>query len=302
MEALGYLWLRPWCLGLLGVAIFAALAGIRSSGRLGAWERAMDPELLDWMRRTGRVTAGGTARNFLPALVLAVLAVALAGPAHERRESNSYRNLDGVVLVLDLSPSVTDSGRLFDVITAARLATEAAGTRQVALVVYAGEAYVAQPFSSDARALSGTLALIDAQSMPVEGSRPATALRLTRENLEAAEILAADVVLLSDGGALGPEAMGEARTLAARGWNVSAIAVPGVAGGSGALDALARAGGGAFATLEDPFPVVSRLSSRPVRRLIDTGFAMLVLKDYGRTVLLLALIPAFLLLPRGRRA
>ncbi|MFK7944672.1 MAG: VWA domain-containing protein [Paracoccaceae bacterium] len=300
IELLGYLWLRPLWLGLLAFALVAGIVSVRASGRLGAWERAVDPALLAWMRRSGRVSLGGAARNVLPALVLAVLAIALAGPASERRETTSYRNLDGVVLVLDLSPSVTGSARLFDALTAARLVAEAARTRQTALVVYAGEAYLAAPFSIDARALSGTLALLDAETMPVQGSRPAAGLGTARKVLEDAQILAADVVLITDGAALGPDAISEVRLLAAQGWTVSAIQVPGTVDATGALDALVRTGGGTLATLEDPFPVVRQVESRPVRRLADTGFAMLVLEDYGRFLLLFALIPAFLMLPRGR--
>ena len=302
IEMFGYLWLRPWWLAMIAAAVVIGAVAVRASGRLGAWERAVDPELLAWMRRSGRVSGGGAVRNILPALVIAVLALALAGPATERRAAESYRNLDGVVIVLDLSPSVTGSGRLFDTITAARLVAQASGTRQAALVVYAGEAYLAQPFSSDARALSGTLALVDGETMPVVGSRPAAGLARAHAALEGAEIMAADVVLLSDGAAVGPEAMEQARALAARGWPVSAIAIPGAPEGPGALDALTRAGGGVLATLEDPFPVAARVSSRPVRRLAETGFAMLVLSDHGRYLLLLALIPAFLMLPRGRQA
>ena len=300
IEALGYLWLRPWWLALVGVALIAGVVSVRASGRLGAWERAMDPALMAWMRRAGRVSTGGNGRNILPAAVLIVLAVALAGPAAERRDTTSYRNLDALVLVLDLSPSVTGSGRMFDMLTAARLLVEAAGTRQTALIVYAGEAYVAAPLSTDARALSGTLALLDAETMPVDGSRPTLGLALARSTLETAEIITADVVVLSDGDAIGPDTMADARAMAARGWAVSALQIPGATQNAGALDALAKAGGGALATLEDPFPVVRTIRARPVKRLADTGFAMLVLEDFGRYLLLLALIPAFVLLPRGR--
>lgn len=302
IEALGYLWLRPLWWGLIALALVLGLAMVRRSGRLGAWERAVDPHLLAAMRRMGRVAPGGAARQILPACALGVLAIALAGPAVERRESASYRNLDAVVLVLDLSPSVTGGTRLFDALTTARLVADAAGTRQTALIVFAGEAYLAAPFSTDARALSGTLALLDAQTMPVTGSRPEVGLARARAVLEASDILAADVVLFSDGDALGPAAMAEAQALQARGWTVSAVHVPGDdPGGPGAMQALATAGGGVLGDLDDPFPVVRQITARPVERLAANGYAMLILEDYGRYLLLLALIPAFLMLPRGRR-
>lgn len=300
IEALGYLWLRPWWVLLVPLALALGAVVARRAWRLGAWERAVDVDLLDAMRRMGRVVPGRAGRNWWSALVLGLIGLALAGPADERHDTASYRNLDAVVLVLDLSPSVTASERMFDVLTAARLVADAAGTRQTAAIVYSGEAYVAAPLSTDARALSGTLALLDAETMPVKGTRPATGLALARQVLSDADIIAADVVLITDGGALGPDALALAAVLDQTGAPVSAITVPGDAAGGAALTALVQTGGGAIGTLNDPYPVTDRLSSRAVIRLAQTGFATLVVQDLGRYLLLLALVPAFLLLPRRR--
>ncbi|MEO1492186.1 MAG: vWA domain-containing protein [Pseudomonadota bacterium] len=300
IEALGYLWLRPWWILLVPVAIILGAFLMQRAVRLGAWERAVDSHLLDAMRRMGRIVPGRTERTWWPAAVLGVIGLALAGPASERRDNTSYRNLDAVVLVLDLSPSVTEHSRLFDVLTAARLVAEAADTRQTAAVVYAGEAYVAAPLSTDARALSGTLALLDADTMPVGGTRPETGLAMARQIVIDAKIIAADIVLLSDGNAIGPEALAQAGLLAEVGATLSAIVVPGDAAGGAALDALVRTGTGTMGTLSDPYPVLSQLAASPALRLAETGFATLVLTDLGRYLLLLALVPAFLLLPRRR--
>lgn len=301
IEALGYFWQRPYWLALIPVALAAAAFLAHRMDRLGAWERAMDAELLAAMRRMGRVQPGTGRRNWWPALVLALLAIALSGPSAEHRGSVSYRNLDGVVLVLDLSPSVTASGRLFDTLTAARLVTRAAGTRQTAAVAFAGEAYTLAPFSTDSRSLDGTIALVDAETMPVTGSNPAEGLRLARKMIEDAEILSADVVLISDGVGIGPDAIAEAAALAKLGAPVSVVEVPGDAEGAASLGALAASVGGATATLEIMGPVTDLVAGRPVERLAATGYSMLVLEDYGRYLLLLALIPAFFLLPRRRR-
>lgn len=301
IEALGYIWQRPYWLAMIPVAVVAAAFLAYRMDRLGAWERAVDPELLAAMRRMGRVQAGRGRRNWWPALVLVILAVALTGPSAEHRGSTSYRNLDGVVLVMDLSPSVTQGKRLFDTLTAARLVTKAAGTRQIAAVAFAGEAYTLAPFSTDARSLDGTIALIDAKTMPVAGSRPAEGLRLARRMIEEAEILSSDVVLVSDGAGIGPDTIAEAAALAAIGAPLSVIEVPGSPEGAASLHALAGTAGGAKASLEDMGPVTDLVAGRPVRRLAATGYSMLVLQDYGRYLLLFALIPAFLLLPRRRQ-
>ena len=298
---LDMIWLRPiWWL-LVPVALILGATMVRRASSLGAWERAMDASLLQAMRRMGRVSSGGRARNVLPAGLLLLLGIALAGPAAERRDSSSFRNLDAVVLVVDLSPSVTGSARLFDTLTAARLISQAAQTRQTALIVFAGEAYLATQFSSDPTALTSTLALLDAETMPVAGSRPEVALSLARATLEDASILAADVVLFSDGGGITPAAIAEARALNERGWRVSTVQVPGRESvASGALTALAQAGDGVAANLANPFPVADRIASRPLERLAMHDWSMLLMRDYGRYLLLIALVPAFLMLPRGR--
>ncbi|MEL6217217.1 MAG: vWA domain-containing protein [Pseudomonadota bacterium] len=306
IELFGILWLRPWWLLLVPLGVLIGVLLTRRAGRLGAWEGAIDPTLLATLRGLGRVLPGQRARSWLLPAVIAALGVALAGPATERRAGNSYRNLDAVVLVIDLSPSVTESGRLFDALTAARLVAEAAGTRQIAAILYAGEAFVAAPLTTDARELAGTLALLDAETMPVAGTRPEAGLALARQTLEDARILASDVVLIGDGGALGGAlggaALAETAALVSAGARVSTIAVPGDSDGAAALGALARAGQGVAGTLDDPFPVVRQLETRLATRLAETGYAVLVLNDLGRYLLVLALLPAFLLLPRrGRR-
>ena len=148
----------------------------------------------------------------------------------------------------------------------------------------------------------GTLALLDANTMPVAGTRPSEALSLARRMISDAKILAADVVLVSDGGGIGQNAMTEADLLLRAGTPVSVIEVPGPTDGAAALSALARIGGGVGGTLADPFPVARSISDSPVERLVLTGYPMLVLNDFGRYLLLLALIPAFMMLPRRRRA
>lgn len=298
MEFLGYLWLRPWWLLLVPLAMCLAIWMTRRLGGLGAWERAVDPVLLAALDRFGRVIQGNRTPAMLPGAVLAVLGIALASPSTERRDLNSYRNLDGVVLVLDLSPSMTGNQAFFDTLTAARLIADAAGTRQVSLVVYAGEAFVAAPFSTDARALAGTISLLDDETMPVAGSRPEEGLALAGQLLIDARMLAADVVLISDGGGVGPEAVAEARALSDAGWRVSTIAV----GQAADRDVIAQVGAGESATVHTPFSVARRIAAHPIDHLVENGFSMLVLEDQGRWLLLLALIPAFLMLPRRGRA
>lgn len=303
IEIWGTLWLRPVFLALVPVAVVLGVVAVRRAGRLGAWQKAFDPELLAAMRRMGRVETGSTRRAWLPAAVLVLVAIALAGPAAEKRSGANYRNLDAVLLVLDLSPSVAGGERMFDMITTARLIVDVAGTRQTAAVVFAGEAYVAAPLSTDGAALGGTLALLDSRTMPVRGSRPETGLALAGQMLGDAQILVSDVVLISDGAGIGAEARARTAALREIGATVSTLHVPvGDGGDPAALRALAVAGGGVAATLGDPYPVVRAIRQSRAVRLALAGWSVLALEDLGRFVLVLALVPALFLLPGGRRS
>ncbi len=294
IEMFGVFWLRPWWLLLIPVGLALALLVLRRAQDLGAWTKAMDPELLDAMRRMGRITGGTPRRAWMPALILIALGVALAGPGIERRDVAGYRNLDAVVIVMDLSPSVTEGEHLFDLLTAARIVVESAGTRQVGLIVYAGEAFVAAPLTTDARALISTLSLIDAETMPVQGSNPAAALALAVDMLAEADILAADVVLMTDGAGIGPEAVAQASTLAARNAPVSVLHLK----ERPELVALARTGNGTVSPVSDPFAVANPIAGRLADRLGETDYSMLVIRDLGRWLLVCALVLAVFLLPR----
>lgn len=297
-EALDLYWARPWFLILVPVALALGAVLVRTARGLGDWERAMDAELLATLRKLGRVTGGAPVRAWLQAVILAVLGLALAGPGVERRDTAGFRNLDAVVLVFDLSPSMVERPEFFQALTAARVLVDNAGTRQTGLIVYAGEAYVAAPLTTDPRAMDGMLALIDAQTMPVQGTAPEAGLALAETMLQQAQILAADVVLITDGGGLGDAAVAVAQRLAGRGAPVSALTF----NVTPELDALVRAGQGGVSQVSDPFALGRRISERVATRLAETDFAMLVILDLGRWLLIPALIGAVFLLPRRRRA
>lgn len=304
-EALSLVWFRPWWLAAVPLGIALAVWLVRRGRGLGAWERAADPHLLAEMRRLGRVSDGGAPGAWALGALVAILGLALAGPAGERRDAPALRNLDGLVLVVDLSPSVVESGRLLDALAAARLVADSAAPRQTALVVYAGEGYLAAPLTSDIRALGGTIALLGADTVPVSGSRPSAGLAEARNVIAETDLIATDVVLLSDGAGLDDAVGAEARALVAAGARLFTIQIPtgdqtATPERAQALAALAEAGGGLAGSLADPFRVAAEVGARPLERLADSGYAMLLVEDLGRMLLVLALVPAALLLPRRR--
>ncbi|WP_232629585.1 vWA domain-containing protein, partial [Methylobacterium sp. Leaf118] len=218
--------LRPlWFLALPVVAALALRAAWRSAP-LGDWSRAVDPALMALATRRGLVLGGRRQANLAAALAAGLLAVALTGPAVERPEAATFRNLDATVIVLDLSRSVTEGGRFKEARQTAEAVAEAAGTRSVALVIYAGDAYTAVSPTTDREAIGTTLFALDADTVPDRGTHPERGLALARRMLAEANVVAADVVLISDGDGIGQAAEREAAAIRARGWQLHGLFVP----------------------------------------------------------------------------
>lgn len=288
--------LRPlWLLALPGLAaLWLWLA--RRQGGLGDWERVMDPALLAGLRAMGRVDPG-TQRLASRATVLAagLVVLALSGPALERRDAVAFRNLDGAVFVVDASPSVTESPRWPQLLTMGRFAVAALGSRPAALVVFAGDAYVAADMTHDTRQLGQTLSLIAPGTVPDPGTRPERGLGMAAGILEQGEVLAGDVILMTDGGGLGSEALSEAGRIAGLGARLSVVSLgpPG-----DALDALARSGGGTVFTLDQTDEIAAWIGAGARERLERQDYPLLFWADYGRWLLALALLPVLSLFRR----
>ena len=303
MSLWGFDLLRPlWLLAVPALALMAVLFARRSRS-LGGWDQAVDPSLMAALDRLGKVSHGAKQTRWLAPLLAGLVAVALTGPAKERVDGVAFRNLDGVVIAVDLSPSMVEGGRFTDAQTTARLIAQSVGSRQVALVVYGGDAYRGSAFTTDGAALGQTIAFLDTETVPDGGSRPERALALAKQMIDEAEIVLGDVVLVTDGGGLSPLARAQAQGLKESGIPLSTIFVPSTIEGApkgdrAGVDALAVVGGGASGDLLDPFPVTRALEQGLRRRLREMDSAVQTQRDYGRYLLLLAILPALALFRR----
>lgn len=298
--------LRPWWLAILPVVALLAFRAAWRAAPLGDWRKAVDPALMRLMERRGGLLGGRRQANLAAALAAGLIALALTGPALERQDATTYRNLDATVIVLDLSRSVTEGGSLKEVRQTAQGVAEAAGTRSVALVVYAGDAYLAMSPTTDRDSLGTTLFALDADTVPDRGSHPERGLALARRTLAEADVVAADVVLITDGDGIGEAALREARAIRERGWRVQGLFTPTAKPlppgapkpDRAALDDLVRAGGGVAADLSAPAPVLDAVGASTAQHLAAGGYTVLAFADYGRWLLLLAALPALLLFRR----
>ncbi len=287
--------LRPLWLLALPPLVLAAVLLRRRRVRLGDWDRVVDPAIMAALRALGRAENSGGGFPGVAALsAAAVVIVALAGPAVERRDAAAYRNLDGVVFVLDVSPSMTESDDWIAIQTMARVGVAALRSRPAALIVFGGDAYMATDMTADTRQLGLTLSLLGAGTVPDPGSRPGLGLGLAERALNRAQILAGDVVLLTDGGGLGPAALQQAAVIAGHGARVSVVAPQRTA----ATETLASTGGGQVFALDQSADLAGFLARSGQTRLEKQDYPLLFRADYGRYLLGLALI---LVLPLFRR-
>ncbi|WP_018633579.1 VWA domain-containing protein [Neomegalonema perideroedes] len=243
--------LHPWLLAAAGLSLLRWLIPSRLL-RGDDWPKILSAPVLSFLRPGAR-PGGGRDPTWL---VLALLCAALASPALPRseEESEAYKPAEGVILMIDLSRSMTledlPPSRLAAARSAAERVIDAAGARPAALILYAGDAYLAQPLALERTQIRNFLAALKPELLPTEGSDLARALALARGLVERNALSSARVVLIGDGGGLSPAAESEARILAAAGARLDVLrtAAAGTVDPSpvepARLEALAQAGGG----------------------------------------------------------
>lgn len=297
--------LRPWWLLVLPLTLLAAI-WMRRRRLAGAWAGVIEPALMPALRRLGLLSDGRRdPAVVLPFAAAALLALALSGPAMPRQGAVEYRALDPLVLALDLSPSVVaDPRALADAQASAATLLQLANGRPVGMMVYAADAYLASAPTSDADNLSGLIAVLARDTMPVAGSRPDIALSMARDlfgGRNGPGIGGADLVLISDGGGTGPRAVEEAARLATDGARVWALTLPRAAEGApppnpDALAQLARAGGGDAFAMDEASALMDRIAASRTIRLAREDIAGQGFRDFGPFLLplaMLAMLPLF---------
>lgn len=297
--------LRPWW--LIAPPLILALAILaRRRGDLGDWRRAVDGPILAVLAARGAVVPASRRALGLSAWLLAaaLIALALSGPAVERRDAAGWRNLDGLVVALDVSRSVTEGGAFDEARFASLEVLEAAAGRQAALALYAGDAYLASAFSTDREALRPLVAAGLEGAVPDPGSAPVRAIALANARLSAAGMVGGDLVLVTDGGGIDEATLAAAARFAADGRRLHTVYVASTAiggtetGDPAAAARLAAAGGGRFAEAADPTAVVAAVARPSAAGLAESGFTAFAWTDLGRALLAVAALPMLLLFRR----
>ncbi len=294
----GLILLRPWWLiALLPVLMLMLWAG-RRAPEAGGWQDVMPPPMLTAMLALGGIS--GTQPRWHRALVplaSVALVLGLAGPALPRGDMPALARTDAVVLAMDLSPSVAQGSALTQAQLAAASLLQGLGGRPVGLILYGPEAYVASAPTTDPRTLETLIAVLDAETVPGKGSRPAAALGLTSSLLS--DPRHADLVLISDGGGVDRQALAEAGRLSEAGTRIWPLRVEGAPAGAtpAAPDALAplALGGGQMMQADQADRLAARLAQGGDSRR-DPALEALAHRDLGPFFAALAALPLLLMM------
>jgi Ca-activated chloride channel family protein len=194
--------LRPeWLWALLPAAILAA-ALWRVRNRSGSWSSVIAPELLPYLIDEGRQQVQ---RNLVPALLLAwaLAAIAAAGPSFKKIPQPVHQKQDALILVLDLSRSMTAGDLSPSRIDRARQKLldllERRKEGQTGLIAYAGDAHIVTPLTDDTPTIANLLPALHPDIMPVPGSQPAAAMEQALGLLHSAGIRQGRILLVTDG-------------------------------------------------------------------------------------------------------
>jgi Ca-activated chloride channel family protein len=221
---------EPGALRLLAVVLLLAVLGaLALARRRAALLRAAGPlgaRIAPAANRTRPATRLGLASTGL-----ALLALALARPqCGARTELAPQLGLD-LVVALDASRSMLATDVLPDRLARAKLElgalVDGLGGDRVGLVVFAGDAFVSCPLTSDAAAAKLFLRAADPEAMPRQGTALAAALGAAKEVLDGAARpgRARVVLVVSDGEDHEGGLASAAQSLAAEGIRVFALAV-----------------------------------------------------------------------------
>lgn len=319
-----FVFLRPWWLVLIPVGILLAITVTRR--HRNSWKRVCDSDLFSKLTLVGdRVSERFVWLTIVTGWILAVLA--LAGPAWERDKTPLYQSVDAMVVVFDMSRSMTSTDLLPSRLERARFkaieVVEAQKDKSVGLVVFAGDAFDVTPISDDIGTITHLLKSLQIRMMPAQGSMASKGLQRAEQLLDSSGFDSGTILLLTDG--IDNDAFSAAESLRQEGYRLSVIAAGTSAGspirledgdflkdGYGEfivapvnledLTELASIGGGLFSLVTEPFSE-SMLQSIHYggerARAESDDVAIVSWIDQGPFLLLLLLPLASLMFRRG---
>ncbi len=227
MDSMGLHFIRPTWLLALPMAVIIPMLWHRIQKPSGDWSRVCDAHLLRWLGADHAARHRRKAGGVIAGLALAISVLSLAGPSWQKLPDTTYAASDAKVLVLDLSESMlAEDLKPSRLVQARYRLSDLLGEMdegQLALVAYAGDAYVVSPLTRDMKTVTNLLPVLQPDIIPVAGSRADRALDLAAELIRRAGLSSGEVLLVSDS-AVAADAR-KAAELADEGITTSVLAV-----------------------------------------------------------------------------
>jgi Ca-activated chloride channel family protein len=270
-----------WLAGLAIVPIAAALFVLAARQRRRALAGFGEPALV--RRLTDSVSA--SARRWKAALLLAalvLLAVALARPQFGSRVETLRSVGQDIVVAVDLSTSMLAEDAAPNRLERARLAILRLIGRldgdRIALVAFAGSAFVQSPLTVDYAAAAMFLNAMHPDMMPVQGTDLGAALRVALDALEQDARDAKVIVLVTDGEHLEGDFEAELERAVDSGVQVHVVGIGSPEGvpipqydGSGIRVGFLRDDGGSVVTTRLDEGTLSSVAERTGARYVRAG-------------------------------
>ena len=193
--------LRPeWLLALLpllGLLIWLWRRQLRSR----SWQAVCDPELLPHLL-LGRSQRRASWPLWMLSVGLLLTVLALAGPVWHKQPQPLFRQQSALVVMLDLSNSMTAADLKPSRLERAKLKIEDLLRQrregQTALIAFAGDAFVVTPLTDDVETITSLLDTLSPGLMPVQGSEPQRAIELAMNLLQQAGLKQGRLLLITD--------------------------------------------------------------------------------------------------------
>jgi Ca-activated chloride channel family protein len=276
MESLTLHFIRPGWLLALPLAVLLPWAWRRLRRPSGDWARVCDPHLLRWLSVEQGGAGAGRTGPLAAGLLVALAAMALAGPSWQKLPDASYSARDSRVIVLDLSASMLAEDLKPNRLTRVRFRLsdllDEIEEGQLGLVAFAGDAYIVSPLTSDMNTIANMLPALQPNIMPVAGSRADRGMEMAAELLRRAGQVAGEILLITDSASAAD--IDTAERLAREGIRTSVLAV-------GTVKGAPIPSGSGFVSDSAGGVVIARLEADSLRRLAAAGGGWFGVLDSG---------------------
>lgn len=194
--------LRPELLWLMIPALLTLYSVKHLAKKQSSWNNVISPHLLKFLMISAEKQRSHVS-FWLTAIIAVLIIFAVSGPSFREKTVPVFETETSRVLLLDLSLSMDATDIKPSRVTRAKhkmmdfLKQTNEGT--IGLVVYAGDAFVISPLTSDANTIASMVPTLSTGVMPVLGSRPDKGINKAIQLLDNAKQNKGQIIWITDG-------------------------------------------------------------------------------------------------------